>query len=455
MKSDQPDHANVRKAVVMSCCMMFAEGFVATMIFPFAAFMVRESRGTDENLGAMTGLLFTAYPVGSMMSARSWGDLANRHGRRPCVLASLTAAAVLAVATGLSTDFRLLLVFRWLQGLTNCSLLMTRTFLRERVNALGGDEVAAFAALQASFGASSLTGPAFGGFLYGLGGQVVSNWAVPQLAALMLYISMLIGAFFCMPETGKLDEPKEGTPPSTASELLRERSFKYFLVMVAGHSFVFTGWEVGYPLFARDTTGLGEAWSTQMIGVTFVVGSTGLMLSTLFCYSAVEKRIGLSSIWLCSWILALIAIPLFPRFAARLMEDGVSTASKALNCLNYGTQFLVSSLLGSNFLTLQLMLNRMVGLGGNSEIDLPIANSWMVFAQALARTFSPVTTGAIFTASHAEAWRDGAILFDCLTAIGAIACLLFGCLFLRIFSSFTSSMDSLLRYSAVSSVSSV
>merc|ERR1719510_906806 len=115
-----------------------------------------------------------------------------------------------------------------------------------------------------------------------------------------------------------------------------------------------------------------------------------------------------------------MAMPLFPRLVEHLLAEGWSSSSAAVRFLNYGVQLLVSTLLGSNFLTLQLMLNRFIADGRDAmqaAADLPIANSWIVSAQALARAISPITTGVFFTASHDPAWHDMAMVFDTLSVM--------------------------------------
>jgi MFS family permease len=423
---------DVQKSVFLACLIMFTEGFVCTMVFPYAAFWVKELRGTDESLGLMTGLIFTAFPVGSICTAKAWGATANRIGRRPCILISLTLGTLLATAIALCENFCVLVVLRFIQGLMNCTLPMLRTALRERVAALDADEVSAFAKLQAAFGASALSGPALGGLLYGVGVGTLNPWVAPQLVAIVLYVCALAAASLWLVETGKLaaDASSAQVAGSKGHGLSQVNTFRFLLIMVAGHSFVFTGWEVGYPLFARDTK-IGMSWSSQDIGLTFLVGSAGLMLYTLFGFKTIEKYISLDNIWLWSWVPSLIAMPLFPRMVTQLMDGGWSSASISIRVVNYGTQLLVSVLIGSHFLTLQLMLNRFIATRPDAASALPIANGWFVAMQALARAISPVQTGLIFTVSHDPRWHDSAMAFDSLALVGVTACVFSGFFFAR------------------------
>merc|ERR1712176_1117942 len=50
--------------VVASCSIMFAGGFRATMIFPFASTMTEALRGDSTNVGFWTGVLLAAQALG-------------------------------------------------------------------------------------------------------------------------------------------------------------------------------------------------------------------------------------------------------------------------------------------------------------------------------------------------------------------------------------------------------
>merc|ERR1719323_1165949 len=95
--------------------------------------------------------------------------------------------------------------------------------------------------------------------------------------------------------------------------LLRDLRFVLLLIMGGGHSYIFTGWEIAYPLIARlPADESGENWTTADIGLTFLVGSVGLMLYSLAFYPALTKRLSVIRLWCWSMTLALPVLTVFP-----------------------------------------------------------------------------------------------------------------------------------------------
>merc|ERR1740117_1503869 len=89
--------------------------------------------------------------------------------------------------------------------------------------------------------------------------------------------------------------------------------------MGGGHSYIFTGWEIGYPLLARSSIAAGGAqWTTSQIGTTFLVGSAGALLYSLAVYPVVSNRFGVWKVWTVSSSVALVFIFAFPRLLATL-----------------------------------------------------------------------------------------------------------------------------------------
>jgi hypothetical protein len=310
---------------------------------------------------------------------------------------------------------------------------MTRTSLRERAQQLNGNEVLAFSLLQAAFAASCVVGPALGGLLYGVWPDEMPPWTAVHLIAAVMYIVSFICNYFCMVETIDFEVPQEWRRQKSLEVALfsESASIVYFLTMVAGHSYVFTGWEVGYPLLARATDQegfLGEAWTSQMIGCTFLVGSLGLLLHTLLTYRKVVDCIGLSALWTASWIVSILVIVFFPRALGLMLASGYEGHSVPVILLNYVAQLTQSVFQGCNFTTLQLMLNRLIGERLDADYALPLANGWVVSLQGLARAISPMVTGSLIGQSN---FFYGNWSFDVLGGIATICCLVLGCVLQR------------------------
>jgi len=244
-----------------------------------------------------------------------------------------------------------------------------------------------------------------------------------------LYTGALIVVATCLQETA---EPQAGwaspqkprcTGGAATPPLLRSRRFLLLLAMGGGHSYVFTGWELVYPLLARLQPCMGgEAWSTSEVGLTFLMGSLGLMCYSLLLYPRLAKRIPVLRLWVWQWALPLLVLPAFPRALGCLISAGVPSRSLAVQLLNYCTQLVLSVLLGSEFISIQLLLNGYVAGEPDAKGTLALANSYLVSVQALVRALSPMFTGALFSVGVHGGWPGSgvALPLDHLALVGLV-----------------------------------
>mmetsp|Transcript_65206 Transcript_65206/g.204335 ORF Transcript_65206/g.204335 Transcript_65206/m.204335 type:complete len:414 (+) Transcript_65206:152-1393(+) len=397
--------------------------------------MAEDLRGSEESLGTFTGLLYTAPSCGMLLSAVVWARASNTYGRRWCLLLGLSSNVAMTMAIALCTDYWAIVGLRLLSGLLNNNLSAVRTTLRERFAVAGGEEERrAFSLLTVSFGVSSVAGPSLGGMLYGqspAGAGLLQPWSPPMLTCTGFYFACLVVVALLLPETADFQElrkPPSGGGLAAAGEggqevpLLRRGRFLLLLAMGGGHSYVLLGWELVYPLLARlRRSAGGEGWGTPEIGCTFLIGSAGLVLYSLLVFPRLAARTSVSRLWMYHWALPLLAMPVFPRALEWMVRAGVSSASMPVRLWNYAMQLLVSVLLGSQFISLQLLLNSYVAEQPDSQRLLAVANSYMVSMQALVRATSPLVTGSLFTLGIHGDWKDifgAALPIDHLALVG-------------------------------------
>jgi len=332
-------------------------------------------------------------------------------------------------------DFWTALAVRFVSGLMNSNLALMRTALRESFHHEEAEDTWAFSTLSVAFGAASVAGPSLGGLLYGktvpMLGEYQYPWTMPNLWSTVLYLLPLSVTALAMPETAFLQVAPhlagKTSLPRASTGLMRNFNFVLLLIVGGGHSYVFTGWEITYPLIARiPAENFGEDWSTAQVGVTFLMGSFALMLYSLVIFPWIASKVRVIRIWILSWVLPIFIIPFFPRVLTYMCEVNASLLDVTL--LNYGAQALISVLLGSGFISIQLLLNSYVSRLPNSSAQLALANSMLVSTQALVRAISPMANGALFTLglqvedTHPGAFVSRALPFDTLGVIAAIAC---------------------------------
>mmetsp|Transcript_35577 Transcript_35577/g.80346 ORF Transcript_35577/g.80346 Transcript_35577/m.80346 type:complete len:533 (+) Transcript_35577:148-1746(+) len=451
----------LRLQVALSCVIMFTEGFYATQLFPYGPSMTEALRGSSQDVGGYVGLLYTAQSVGMLTTSYLWAAVSNKYGRRFCLIIGLASNTLATVLISMSSDYWMTLALRLWSGLMNSNLSIMRTALRETFQHEDAEDTWAFSTLSVAFGASCVAGPSFGGFVYGITFEQAGDWQRPwslaMLSCTVLYVACLVVTIFWMPETAFLNElpgtvlRKEtlatngatspngvNAAPARKRGLLGDFRFVLLLIMGGGHSYVFTGWEISYPLIARlPPEIMGENWTTADIGLTFLVGSVGLMLYSLAVYPSAAKKLSLIRLWCWSAVLPLLTMAAFPRLLDLARSSGLTGRSPEVFVLNYGTQVIVSMLMGSGFISIQLLLNEYVSREQGAKSLLSLANSMLVSTQALVRAVSPISTGMLFTLGmQSEKAQPDSLLsrslpFDSLALTGLLACILCALLFDR------------------------
>eukprot|EP00897_Mesotaenium_endlicherianum_P006507 jgi/Mesen1/5885/ME000299S04995 len=105
-----------------------------TMLLPILVFMVRSygvAGGTDHNIGRYTGLLAALYPLGQFCSCIFWGRVSDSTGRKVWLVFGNAVTGVSAAVLGLAHSYRTACVARFVNGLLNCTLLITKSTLAE------------------------------------------------------------------------------------------------------------------------------------------------------------------------------------------------------------------------------------------------------------------------------------------------------------------------------------
>eukprot|EP00927_Polykrikos_kofoidii_P045194 TRINITY_DN3909_c0_g1_i5.p1 TRINITY_DN3909_c0_g1~~TRINITY_DN3909_c0_g1_i5.p1 ORF type:complete len:497 (-),score=60.28 TRINITY_DN3909_c0_g1_i5:39-1451(-) len=422
------------RQVAVCFVIMFADGFYATQFFPYVGYMISDLGVSDHNLGFVTGLIFTSSNIGNLMTSLQWAKLSNEIGSRKCITMSSSILVLLTCITAFADNLIVLVGVRFGCGLMNCNLPIMRTALRESFVMWREDDTQAFAIVQVAFGASCVAGPSLGGLLYGKAPLGLTPWALPTFISSILYTFAAVltrGFLFDAKEDAltsiseAAQKPAETERKSSVSILLTDPTFLLVLIMCGGHCFVFTGWELSYPLFARLKHEVGgEQWSTAQIGVTFLVGSFSLMFYSLWIFPMLSKGRSQASVWIWSWVAACLVMPLAPRLISRACDAASTLSVSNLSILNYGAQMIISVCLGSGFIVIQLQMNRYV-----SSEHTAVANSCVASVQSLIRAITPPLVGTLLTIGL-EWEKDGifgvsrSLPFDVFCILGVLSCIL-------------------------------
>ncbi len=162
-----------------------------SFVFPFLPLYIQSLGITDTTEAAQwAGVAVAATALSMSVAQPIWGNLADRHGRRPMVLRSMVGAAVTIALMGMVTSVPQLVALRFIQGMVSGTLAagnaLAASFVpKQRLGfTLGLMQVAVFI--------GSSLGPLIGGVLADIWGFRIPCFAA---AALMLASAAIVVVF--------------------------------------------------------------------------------------------------------------------------------------------------------------------------------------------------------------------------------------------------------------------
>lgn len=190
---------NVRRSVPSLGLIITLVGFpqisesIFTPVLPF----LQTAFAVSANRAQLTmSSYFVAFAVGVLV----WGQLADRLGRRPAMLAGIGVYLLGNVGLLLSSDFRLLLVSRLIQAFgASAGSVVTQTIMRESFSGVIGAKV--FARTSAAMALAPALGPLIGGVLQ-------TYWGFRSVFSGLVTLAIAVGgyAWWRLPETQPADD---------------------------------------------------------------------------------------------------------------------------------------------------------------------------------------------------------------------------------------------------------
>jgi MFS transporter, DHA1 family, tetracycline resistance protein len=219
-------------------------------------------------------LLFTTYSLCQFIAVPTLGALSDRFGRRPVLLVSLLGSAVGYFLFGLGGALWVLLLGRVVDGLTGGNIATIYAYAADITEPKKRTEF--FGMVGASAGMGFVIGPAMGGVIYKLTGNIAS----PLYLSAVLTLANVIWGYFVMPES--LTPNRRDTAISLVrlnpfSQLLDVFRLPQLRLLLLG---IFM-WTLSFAMLQSNLSYLTEdrlGWSpdgTSMI--FFVVGLVGIV----------------------------------------------------------------------------------------------------------------------------------------------------------------------------------
>lgn len=242
------------------------------LIIPVMPKLIAQLKGIAINQASAEGaLLISVYAITQFIFAPIIGNLSDKYGRRPVLLASLLGFGIDYIILALAPDYSWLFAGRIIAGITGASFTTASAYIAD----ISTTETRAknFGLIGAAFGIGFVIGPALGGLLAGLGLRA------PFYAASGLCLLNALYGYFVLPESLAKENRRpfdwKRANPLGALRLLKKYpgidglAFCFFLIYLAAQS-VQGNWNF-FTIYrfkwTESTVGLSLAAVGLMVGL--------------------------------------------------------------------------------------------------------------------------------------------------------------------------------------------
>ena len=222
------------KTLFVIAAMNLIDCINVNIMTPYAVEMVStflNKNPDSSDVHTTVSLLIGLYSLFEVIFSPFWGMVADRVGRRPCLLIGLAGSALAPILLGLGKSLPVIFAARALDGFFCGNLGVTRTYLGEVVDKT--NEARGFSILALCFAMGLIVGPLLGGQLVFPARTAPSlfkgtlfdeyPFLLPNLTyAIFAAIAWIIG-FFCMEETLPRSKRCVRTASARQGALLRFR----------------------------------------------------------------------------------------------------------------------------------------------------------------------------------------------------------------------------------------
>ncbi|WCJ19198.1 zinc induced facilitator-like 1 [Euphorbia peplus] len=401
-------------------------------LFPFLYFMVRDFNIVkEEDIGSYAGYVGSSFMLGRALTSVFWGLIADRYGRKPVIIIGTITVVIFNTLFGLSVNFWMAVVTRFLLGSLNGLLGPMRAYaceiFREEYHALG------LSTVSTAWGIGLIIGPALGGYLAQPAEKYPNVFAkeslfgrfpyfLPCLCISLFAFGVTIAAFW-LPETlhkhnentlscndsidametasleSKGSERRledEGSKPSNAGALITNWPLISSIIVYCVFSLHDMAYTEIFSLWAVSPKKSGGlSFSTADVGQVLAITGFSLLVFQLSSYPYLEKLFGPIRL---ARVAGAVSIPLLASYPFIPMLSGF-TLSLVLNCASIAKNLLSVSIITCTF----ILQNKAVG-----QHQRGAANGIAMTAVSLFKAVGPAGGGSIF--SWAQKRRNAAFL---------------------------------------------
>ena len=256
------------------------------LILPVMPTLLTELTGESVSRAAIYGGWLTfVYAITQFLCAPILGNLSDRFGRRPVLLAAIGALGIDYLILGFAPTIAWLFLGRAIAGIAGASFTPAYAYVAD----ITPPERRAqnFGMVSAAFGVGFIVGPALGGLLGGLGPRA------PFFAAAALSLANLAYGYFVLaeslpPERRRPFVLRRANPIGTLLQVRKQRVVRGLLAAL----FV---WMVGHQVMPATWgfyTKYRFGWSETMIGLSLTVAGAVVVTSQMTLLRVLVPRVG-------------------------------------------------------------------------------------------------------------------------------------------------------------------
>lgn len=241
------------------------------LIIPVIPKLIEQLTGGNVSASSQWGGWLTfAYAIMQFIFAPVLGNLSDKYGRRPILLASLLGFGVDYLFVAFAPTIAWLFVGRLVAGITGASFTTASAYIADI--STPQNRAQNFGLIGAAFGLGFIIGPVVGGLLGSYGTRV------PFLVAAALCLLNALYGFFILPESLPKDQrrPFEWRRANPLGSLMHLKKYpgisgligSLILIYIAGHAI-----QSNWTFFTIEKFG----WTERLIGIS--LGAFGLLIA--------------------------------------------------------------------------------------------------------------------------------------------------------------------------------
>jgi len=163
------------------------------IVLPLLPFYALEMNATP----IVVGFMIAGFSIAQLIASPLWGRVSDRYGRRPALLAGLSASAIAFLVFGLADSLWLLFLSRIVQGAGGGTTGVAQAYVSDTMPS--ADRARALGWLSAATSAGIMIGPAIGS------AAILFGRAAPGFVAAALCLLNAIAAWKWLPESRRPD----------------------------------------------------------------------------------------------------------------------------------------------------------------------------------------------------------------------------------------------------------